>query len=106
MPERRDGQTTLAVDLLHDHGSLGQAQARTAILDQDQRRQPAGIGQRLDEGLRVGPLLVELAEVGAGEPRAQRPHRFAQLMVGVGLLGVSVRSPRSCSSVRSVDCDQ
>ena len=60
-----------AVDLLHDHRRLGEAQARAAVLLRDQRRQPAGAGERSDEGLGVGALGVDLAEVFVGELPAQ-----------------------------------
>src|SRR5256885_14091323 len=51
-----------AVDLFHDHAGLGQAQARAAVLLRDQRGQPAGLGQRVHEGLGIGALLVDLAD--------------------------------------------
>ena len=42
-----------AVDLFHDHRGFGQRQARAAVFLRDQRRQPAGLGQRVDEGFGV-----------------------------------------------------
>ena len=66
-----------AVDLLHDHRGLGQAQARAAVLLRDQRGQPAGLGERVDERLGVGALRVDLAVVLVGKLRrtARAPRR-------------------------------
>ena len=52
-----------AVDLLHDHRGLGQAEAGAAVLLRDQRGEPAGLGQRLDEGFRIAALGVDLLPV-------------------------------------------
>ena len=74
----RAGVGAGAVDLLEDDRGLGDAQPGAAVLLRDQRRQPAGLGQRLDELLRVGALLVQLAPILGRESRAQRPHRLPQ----------------------------
>ncbi|MNQ97877.1 hypothetical protein D3C85_1135440 [compost metagenome] len=63
-----------AVDLLHDHRSFRQAEPRAAVLLRNQRRQPARFGQRIDEGFRVAPLLVDLAEVLVGKRRTEAAH--------------------------------
>ena len=67
------GIAAAAVDLFHDHAGLGQAQARAAIVLRDQRGQPAGLGQRVDElGLGVAARAIHGAKVLVGELRAQR----------------------------------
>ena len=45
-----------AVDLFHDHRRLGEAEPGAAVLLRDQRRQPAGLGQRVDERLGIAAL--------------------------------------------------
>ena len=83
---------TRAVDLLHDHRGLGQAQARTPVLLRDQRSHPPGFGQRIDKGLRVGAPAVDLAVVGVGELGAQRTHGVADVLVAmVGMIGHGVQ---------------
>jgi hypothetical protein len=77
------GIAAAAVDLFHDHRGLGEAEARAAVLLRDQRRQPAGLGQRIDEGLGVAALLVDLAEVLGRKLGAEVAHRIADVLVGV-----------------------
>ncbi len=69
-----------AVDLLHDHRGLGQAQPRAAILLRDQRRHPAGLGQRFDEGLGIAALLVDLAMIFGRKLGTERADRTADLV--------------------------
>ena len=59
-------------------------EARAAVLLRDQRGQPAGLGQRIDEGLGVGALLVDLAVVFVRKLGAQRAHGVADLGVLLG----------------------
>ena len=60
-----------ALDLLQDRGGGGKLQAGAAIFFRNQHREIAGLGQRIDEGARIGHLAVELAPVFAGKLRAQ-----------------------------------
>ena len=93
------GIAAAAVDLFHDHRGFGEAQARAAVLGRNHRSEPAGPGQRIDERLGVGTLLIELAVVLVRELRAQRAHRIAQIWVAVAggfqhraVLGRSLRN--------------
>ena len=52
-----------------------------AVLLGNHRGQPAGLHQRIDELLRVGLLLVDLAEVLVGELAAQVAHGVADLLM-------------------------
>ena len=66
----------------------------------DQRGQPAGLRQRVDEGLGIAARLVDLAVVLVGELGAQRAHGVADVLVVVGFgsgswrAGVGRRSRR------------
>jgi hypothetical protein len=77
------GIAAAVVDLLHDHRCLGEAETRAAVFLRDQRGEPAGFRQRVDEGLGVAALLVDLAEVGAGKLLAQIADRVADVLIGV-----------------------
>ncbi|MCY1231374.1 hypothetical protein D9M72_438210 [compost metagenome] len=79
------GIAAAAVDFFHDDRGFGQAQAGAAVFLRDQRRQPAGRGQCVDEGLGVGALLVDLAEVLVREFGAKRAHGIADFLVVVRL---------------------
>ena len=68
-----------ALDLFEDRGRGRQLQAGAAIFFRDQHREIAGLGQRIDEGLRVSHLAVELAPVFAGELRAELGDGFADV---------------------------
>ncbi|MHC2539025.1 hypothetical protein ACVJMY_008594 [Bradyrhizobium diazoefficiens] len=70
-----------ALDLLEDCGRRGQLQARAAIFLGDQHREIPGLGQRVDEGLRIGHLAIELAPVFAGKLRAELCDGFADVGV-------------------------
>ena len=48
-----------AVDLFHDHARRRQRQAGAAIFLGDQGRHPAGLGQRGDECLGIGAVMVD-----------------------------------------------
>ena len=67
------------VDLLEDHARRRQREPGAAVLLGDQRGQPALLGQRGDELLRVA-VGLEPAPVLAGEPRAQLAHGGADLV--------------------------
>ena len=58
-----------AVDLLEDDRGFGDAQPAAAVFRGDQRREPAGVGQRLDELLGIRRLLFDLLPVLAVELR-------------------------------------
>jgi hypothetical protein len=74
----RAGVGAAAVDLLHDHARLGEAEARAAVVVRDQRGEPARLRERVDEGLRIGALRVDLAVVAVGETaRTARARRRA-----------------------------
>ena len=68
-----------AVDLFHDHRGLGHRQAGTTVLLGNQRRHPAGLGQRVDEFLGVAAHFVDLAEVLVGKLRTQVAHGVADV---------------------------
>ena len=54
----------------------------------DQRGQPAGLGEGVDEGLGVGACLIDFAEILVRELGAQRADGVADLgvVVGAGVL--------------------
>jgi len=68
----------------------------------DQRRQPAGLGKRVDEGLGIGAVGIDLAMVFVGELGAEVAQRIAHFLEAVGSLvdhrGVSRRARRRVSS--------
>ena len=65
-----------AVDLLHDHARLGDAEPQAAVLGRDERREIAGLGERVDERLRVGPLAgLAAASTRRGTARTARGSR-------------------------------
>ena len=66
------------VDLLEDHARRSDIEARPAELLGDERREPARLGQRRDELLRVA-IGLERTPVLAREPRAQLAHGGADL---------------------------
>ncbi len=66
-----------AVDFLKDHRGFGQAQAGTAVLLGDHRRQPASVGQGLDEGFGEAFFFVDLTPVSGIEFGAQGAHAVA-----------------------------
>ena len=72
------------VDLLHDDRGLGQRQPGATVFLRNQRRQPAGLGQRVDEFDRIAALGVDLAKILVRKLRAQRAHAGANLFVIVG----------------------
>ncbi len=57
---------------------------RSAVFLGNERREIAGLGERLDEGLRVGALLIQLAPVGVREGAAQLADGRAQVLVEFG----------------------
>lgn len=68
-------------DLLHDDRRLRQPEPGAAILLGDQRRHPAGPGQRVNEVFRIGALLVDLAVILGRELGAKRPNGVADVPV-------------------------
>src|SRR5262249_8413755 len=58
-------------------GGGGGAGPAPAVFLGDQRGEPAGVGQSLDELRRIGALAVELAPVGAVELQAELANRIA-----------------------------
>ncbi|MCY1531410.1 hypothetical protein D9M68_666340 [compost metagenome] len=83
------GVAAATVDFLEDHRSLGQAQTRTAVLDRNHRRQPAGLGHGGDELIREALLFVDLAPVFGRELRAEGTDAFAD---GIHFFAVRVHS--------------
>ena len=77
----RAGIAAAAIDFFHDHGGGRQAKPGTAIFLGNHRGQPAGLHQRVDELLRVGLLLVDLAEVFIGELPAQAAQGVPDFLV-------------------------
>src|SRR6185503_13913662 len=58
--------------------------AGAAVLFRNQRREIAGVGQRLDEGFGIRARLVELAPIAVGERLAQLADRGAQIVLQLG----------------------
>ncbi len=89
-----------SVDLLEDHRRFGQRQAAATVGLGNQRRQPAGLGQRRDERLGVGRALVHALPVVAAEPRAQLAHGDTVVLV-LGEprvdVGAALHMPRNVS---------
>lgn len=82
------GIAAAAVHFFEDHRGFGQAQARPAVLHRNHRRQPAGVGQSLDEGFREALFFINLAPVSSIELGTQGAHAFAdgvQFVVVVGI---------------------
>src|SRR5262249_15842047 len=77
----RAGVATRAIDLLHDDGRFREPETGAAVVLRDQRCEPAGFGQGVDEGFGIAALLVDLAEVLTRKLRAQRAHRVADVLV-------------------------
>src|SRR5690606_16771391 len=75
------GVAAAAVHLLENDRGFGQAKARSAVLFRNHRRQPAGFGQRSDEGLGKALFLVDLAPVFSGEVRTEGAHAFTDGVV-------------------------
>ncbi len=74
-----------ALHLLEHGGGGGQRQAPAAVRLGDEDGEPAGLGQRLHKGRRVGHLTIEPAPVVPRKPRAELRHRLTDL--GIGLWG-------------------
>ncbi len=74
------------VDFLQDRGRGREFQPGAAIFFRDQHREIAGFRQRIDKGLRVGHLAVELAPIFAGELRAEFCNGFAD--IGIFMFGL------------------
>ena len=68
-----------SVDLLEDHATGPERQARAAILFGDERGQIARVRHLLDEGVGIGGRFFQLPPVGAGILRADRANAFANL---------------------------
>ena len=77
------GIAARGVDLLQHRASGGNRQTRAAVFLRDKHRQVAGVGQRLDEGLRIFAVAVELAPVVARIVRAEPAHRLADFRPGL-----------------------
>src|SRR5690606_14593855 len=80
------GVAAAAVDLLHDDGCLREPEAGAAVLLRNQRREPAGPREGIDEGLGIGALRVHLAVVFIGEAAAEVAYGFADVLVAFRLL--------------------
>ena len=70
-----------AVDLFQNDRCLGHAQAGSAVLFGDQRGEIAGLGQRVDERIRIGALRIEVAPIGIRKGAAQIAHSAPQVLV-------------------------
>ena len=91
-----------ALDLLEDRGRGRQRQPGAAIFLGDQHREIAGLGQRVDELGRIGPLAVELAPVFAGELGAELGDRVADVGMFVLLFVCGHRNSAGRSRARIV----
>src|SRR5690606_9316671 len=58
-----------------------------AVLGRDERREPAGLGERIDEGLGIGAVGIDLAVVFVGELGAEVAQRVADFLEAIGSLG-------------------
>src|SRR4030095_5739160 len=72
------------VDLLENDRRFGHAQAGSAEFLGNERRQVAGLGQRANEGVRVGARRVELAPVAVGKRFAEIANRGSQILMEIG----------------------
>ncbi len=98
------GIAARAVDLLHDDGGLGQAEARAAILFGDQRCEPARLGECVDKRLRVAALLVDATMVLRREFGAERAHGIADVLVIIPVWhGISLVSLRRTQAHADAD---
>jgi hypothetical protein len=77
------------VDLLEDDCRLGDAQPQSPVLGGDERRQIAGLGERVDELFGILAVAVALLPVLLAELFAQCAHRTTQCGVSgrVGCVG-------------------
>jgi hypothetical protein len=66
---------------------FGNAQARAAVFLWDQRGHVAGAGERLNEGLRIRALGIEIAPVGVREAAAKFSDSSFQLLVKFEFVG-------------------
>ncbi len=94
-----------AMDFLQHRARRRNPEARAAILLRDQDRQPALLGQRLDELCRILPLAIQRPPVSSGKPRTQLAHGLADF--GMGLLfahaarvSLQARLRQSCRTSR------
>ena len=74
-----------ALDLFEDRGGGGDFQPGAAIFFRDQNREVAGLGERIDKGLGIGHLAIELAPVLARILLAQLGNRQADIAMVVVL---------------------
>src|SRR5436190_12201894 len=79
----RAGVRARAVDLLEDDRRLGDVEAAAAVLLRDQRGEPAGVGERLDERIGIAGTLVDVLPVRAVELSAQLANSIAIFLVFV-----------------------
>ena len=77
----RAGVAAAAVDLLEDDRRLGDAEPGAAVLLGNQRRQIAGLGQRVDERVGIGAPRVELAPVRVGKAFAEIADAAPQVLM-------------------------
>ena len=77
------GVGAAAVDLLEDDRRLVDAEAGAAVLLGNQRRQVAGVGQRLDERVGIRARGIELAPVAVGKVLAEIADARAQILMTV-----------------------
>ena len=73
-----------AVDLLEDDRRLGDAEPGPAVLLRNQRREVAGVGQRLNELPRIAAASVEVAPVLSGNVAHRLAHRASQVGMQLG----------------------
>jgi len=68
-----------ALHFLKDRSRGGNTEARAAVFLGNERRQPAGVGQRLDELRRITALAIERAPVGTIEFQSERADGISDL---------------------------
>src|SRR5215217_7585064 len=76
------GVGAAAVDLLQDGAGRREVETHPAVLLRYERREVAGLAQRLDELPRVAALGVELSPVLVREAGTYLPHAAAQFLAG------------------------
>jgi hypothetical protein len=92
----RAGLGARPIDLFEDHRGLGDAQPAATVLGRNQRREPSGVAQRLDEGLGILRALFDAAPILIAERGAQLTNGAAEVLK-VSRPGIDVSHGRSGS---------
>src|SRR5207253_7644267 len=79
----RAGVAAAAIDLLHDDRRFGKAETRAAVLLRNQRGEPPGFRQCVDEFVRITARFVDLAKIRIRKLRAQRTDAVADILKAI-----------------------